>query len=83
MGKELNNSDTMDNGGYVLTTMVAKETNLVEHIDKNMESHKKFCKTQNLAAYLANEFNCCLQATPLRDIKKELLLRFSFYNDLF
>jgi Alpha-kinase family len=44
--------------------MVAKETNLVERIEENVEYHKTFCETQDLASHLAAEFNKRLQALP-------------------
>jgi hypothetical protein len=44
--------------------MVAKETNLVEYIDENIEFHRTFCATQSKAASLAKKFNLRLQALP-------------------
>jgi hypothetical protein len=57
-------SDKMQVDGFAFATMVAKETNLVERIEENIEFHRKFCETQNLAAHLADEFNQRLQAIP-------------------
>jgi len=44
--------------------MLAKETNLVERPDDNVEFHRTFCSAQDLARYLANEFYSCLRALP-------------------
>jgi rRNA maturation protein Nop10 len=49
---------------FVLSPMVAKETNLVERISENVKFHESFCETQNLASFLATEFNRRLQASP-------------------
>lgn len=53
--------------GFVLGTMVAKETNQVERIEEHIAFHRTFCETQDLAAYLADEFNKRLQALPSFD----------------
>eukprot|EP00980_Cylindrotheca_fusiformis_P003962 scaffold871_cov130-Cylindrotheca_fusiformis.AAC.39 len=55
---------------FVLETMVAKETILVERPDDNMEFHKNFCETQDLASYLASEFNARLVGLPWFDAEK-------------
>ena len=57
-------SDKENPGSFVLGPMVAKETNHVERIEENVEFHKSFCKTQDLAAYLASNFNARLRALP-------------------
>jgi Mg-chelatase subunit ChlD len=49
---------------HTFNLMVAKETILVERPDDNVEFHRAFCKTQDLASYLAWEFNKCLVAHP-------------------
>jgi hypothetical protein len=49
---------------FVLNTMVAKETLLVERIEENIEFHKGFCETQSLAAFFAGEFNRRLRSLP-------------------
>jgi Mg-chelatase subunit ChlD len=49
---------------FELGDMVAKETNLVERIEENVEFHTSFAETQSLASYLADEFNRRLCALP-------------------
>ena len=57
-------SDSMGRQGLTLGPMVAKETNLVERIEENVEFHTKFCETQDLADHLAQEFNHRLKGLP-------------------
>lgn len=56
--------------GFVLGNMVAKETNLVERIEEHIAFHKGFCKTQSLAAHLADEFNRRLQGLSSSDANR-------------
>jgi hypothetical protein len=49
---------------FVFGPMVAKETDHIDLISKNIEFHKIFCQTQSLAGYLAHEFSNRLQALP-------------------
>ena len=49
---------------FTFNTMVAKETNLVERPADNIEFHRTFCSAQDLASYLAREFNSRLKALP-------------------
>lgn len=69
-------SETQSVSSFVLGTMVAKETRLVERIEENVDFHGSFCETQNLAAHLAREFNSRLQALPGYD--KRLTPRVTF-----
>ena len=55
---------TPSENGFVFNPMVAKETILVERPNDNIQFHEAFCKTQNLAGYLAKEFNNRLVALP-------------------
>ena len=57
-------SDAEGVQGFVFETMVAKETKDVELIDKKIEFHKGFMETQDLANYLAKEFNKRLRGIP-------------------
>jgi hypothetical protein len=50
--------------------MVAKETLTVERIKEHIGFYKSFSETQDLAAYLAEEFNGRLGAIPGWDEKK-------------
>ncbi|CAB9509723.1 myosin heavy chain kinase [Seminavis robusta] len=52
---------------FVLGAMIAKETNAVERIQENIEFHRTFFETQNLASHLAKEFNKRLKALPNYD----------------
>jgi Mg-chelatase subunit ChlD len=61
---------------FVLNTMVAKETNLVERPDDNVEFHKNFCEAQDLASYLAREFNKRLVGLPWYDAEKTQQIAF-------
>eukprot|EP00980_Cylindrotheca_fusiformis_P010306 scaffold2294_cov106-Cylindrotheca_fusiformis.AAC.22 len=61
---------------FVLETMVAKETILVERPADNMEFHKNFCETQDLASYLAFEFNSRLFGLPWFDAEKTPRIEF-------
>jgi len=61
---------------FVLQSMVAKETILVERPDDNVEFHKTFCETQDLASYLAYEFNNHLVGLPWYDSKKTPIIAF-------
>lgn len=54
---------------FVLQTMVAKETILVERPDDNVQFHKNFCEAQDLASYLAGEFNKKLVGLPWYNVK--------------
>jgi hypothetical protein len=54
---------------FELGEMVAKETNLVERIEENVEFHKSFAETQSLASYLADKFNHRLCALPGYNVK--------------
>ena len=55
---------------FAFDAMVAKETKLVERVEENVAFHKAFCETQDLAQYLANEFNKRLQGLPGYDKDK-------------
>jgi Mg-chelatase subunit ChlD len=57
-------SSGMSRSDFQLGEMVAKETNLVERIEENVEFHKSFLETQSLASYFADEFNRRLCALP-------------------
>lgn len=50
--------------GFVFDTMVAKETKDVERIDEKIAFHTGFAETQDLANYLAIEFNKRLRGIP-------------------
>jgi Mg-chelatase subunit ChlD len=58
--------------------MVAKETNLVERIEENVEYHKTFCETQDLASHLAVEFNSGSKPFPATAVGQ--LQGSSFWN---
>ena len=49
---------------FTFNTMVAKETNLVERPNDNIDFHRTFCSAQDLARHLAFEFNSRLKAIP-------------------
>ncbi len=57
-------SDSKGVNGFVFDTMIAKETKDVERIEENVEFHTDFMETQELASYLADEFNKQLCALP-------------------
>jgi hypothetical protein len=57
-------SDKDNPASFVLGPMVAKETKHIERIEAHVDFHKSFCKTQDLAAYLALNFNARLRALP-------------------
>ncbi|KAL3942710.1 MAG: hypothetical protein SGBAC_003155 [Bacillariaceae sp.] len=61
---------------FELQAMVAKETNLVQRPDDNVEFHKTFCETQDLASYLALEFNKRLVGLPWYDKDKTPTIAF-------
>jgi hypothetical protein len=56
--------------------MVAKETRTVERIEENIAFHKSFCKTQDLAAHLAGEFNRRITMIPGFDERSTPKLEF-------
>jgi len=54
-------SDSDNIKGFVFEEMIAKETKNIERIGERVEFHKAFAETQDLANYLANEFNKHIQ----------------------
>jgi hypothetical protein len=61
----LSDKETAD--GFVFDTMVAKETKDIERIDEKIEFHTGFAETQDLANYLAAEFNRHVRGLPHYD----------------
>ncbi|KAL7545059.1 hypothetical protein ACHAWF_008424 [Thalassiosira exigua] len=59
-------SDTEKAKGFVFEEMIAKETKYEQRIDERIAFHKTFTETQDLANYLANEYNQLLQSIPLQ-----------------
>lgn len=55
---------SMSEKSFELQAMVAKESKYVERQEDNVEFHKTFCETQDLAGYLAYEFNARLVGLP-------------------
>ena len=58
----LSDSDSVQ--GFAFDPMIAKETKNVERIDEKIAFHEGFAETQDLANYLASEFNKRLQGIP-------------------
>lgn len=54
-------SDSENTKGFVFEDMVAKETKYEQRIREKVDFHTSFTETQDLANYLANEFNKYLQ----------------------
>jgi Alpha-kinase family/von Willebrand factor type A domain len=59
-----NLADCESEKAFRFGSMAAKETKTVERIEENITFHKSFCKTQNLAAHLAEEFNRRIRTIP-------------------
>jgi Alpha-kinase family/von Willebrand factor type A domain len=59
-----NLADRASEDAFRFGSMVAKETKTVERIEEHITFHKSFCKTQNLAAHLAEEFNKRVRTIP-------------------
>ncbi|KAL7563138.1 hypothetical protein ACA910_012319 [Epithemia clementina (nom. ined.)] len=57
-------ADAINSTNFLLGAMVAKETKLVERVEENMDFHRAFCETQDLAQHLAEEFNYRVKALP-------------------
>ncbi|KAL7542140.1 hypothetical protein ACHAXR_011560 [Thalassiosira sp. AJA248-18] len=57
-------SDAENPRGFVFEDMVAKETKHDQRIGERVAFHEGFAETQDLANYLATEFNKHLQAIP-------------------
>lgn len=49
---------------FALDPMIAKETRLTSRLAEGTQFHKKFCATQSLAAFLADEFNNLVRKQP-------------------
>jgi len=58
----LSDKDRAD--GFVFDSMIAKETSHVERFDEKVDFHRKFVETQDLASFLATQFNQHLRALP-------------------
>jgi len=58
----LSDKDRAD--GFVFDSMIAKETSHVERFDEKVNFHRKFVETQDLASFLATQFNQHLRALP-------------------
>lgn len=61
---------------FVFGEMVAKETNEVGRVEEQINFHRSFLETQELAAHLAAEFNKRLQALPSYDPSRTPQLNF-------
>jgi hypothetical protein len=57
-------SDKKSVDGFIFDTMIAKETIHTERIDELIAFHKVFAETQDLANFLAGEFNKLLHGLP-------------------
>jgi len=56
---------THHESGFMYQWMVAKETNVVERIQDQVQFHCCFCEQQHLAAHLADEFNKRVRSLPI------------------
>ena len=57
-------SDAENIDGFVLEDMVAKETKYDQRIGERLAFHEGFAETQDLASYLASEFNQRIRGIP-------------------
>lgn len=69
-------SDKHSVDGFSFDTMVAKETKDIERMDEKVKFHTGFVETQDLANYLAREFNRHVRALPQYEPRKTPHIKF-------
>ena len=69
-------ADESNTRGFVFDDMIAKETKHEQRIKERIEFHKSFAETQDLANYLANQFNAYIRGIPGYDQLRTPVIRF-------
>ena len=69
-------ADESNTRGFVFEDMIAKETKHDQRIEERIEFHKSFAETQDLANYLANQFNAHIRGIPGYDPLRTPVIRF-------
>lgn len=70
-------SNSRSTSGFILNEMVAKEAKDLERLEEKWKFHEGFAETQDLANYLAIQFNDYIKSMPSYSRGKTPMLRFT------